>query len=1101
MTAAELLAVLESLEVDIAAREGTLHVNAPKGQLNADLKAAIAAHKTELLELLAARSFESAPVTRVARTGQLPVSFFQERLWVLSKFEPRDTAYNLVTCWPSAGPADVVQVRKVIREIVRRHEMLRAHFQDDAGVPSIALMPAEAVSIELRDVRNSSLHEQKAAIDAAMQEAAHTPFDLASEVPVRFIIFHCAGDSIMTVLAAHHISVDAWSIGLIGQEIAAAYRAASLPALPQIEYIDFAAWQRRLQDRRSIGADLAWWKQQLAGIPAVSSLPPDGPRSSVPAGVSHSFAFSPELTAKVREMVREEGATVYMALLSACAVVLHWYTGQEDIVLGCPMGVRERPEFERIVGPFVNVLALRLGLADDPTFAELLMRARTAVLEAHSHRHVSFERLVEHLKPVRSLDHAPLFQVAVVHHSAGDDANERIDSGGALFDLTWFAREVDGRLMNTLEYRSDVYSAETITSVATRLGIVLSAAVANRDRRLSEMALVTTEESRLVVDEFNATDTRIDPAPFAEQFQRQVLATPAAAALSFEGTTLTYAELNRHANQVAHRLQSLGIGTGVIVGLCMARSLEMVATLIAIQKVGAAYLPLDPEFPLERLSFMLTDSVARALVTNGPAPAGLSVPPGATVVDIAADRVAIAAENAENLAAEIVPTGLAYLIYTSGSTGRPKGVRVQHGALSNFLGAMRRDPGMSPSDRLAAVTTLSFDIAGLELYLPLVVGACVELVGRNEAANGIALAKRLAQSQVTVMQATPATWRMLLESGWRPREGFRALCGGETLPRDLADALLERVAELWNLYGPTETTIWSTAGRVGTGRGAVSIGRPIANTRIYIVDKAGRPRPVGVPGEIWIGGAGVAAGYHGRRDLTAERFVADAFDRKSTGRVYRTGDFARWWPDGRVEHLGRIDDQVKIRGFRIELGEVEAVLSSHPAVVQATAVTREMGPGDLRLVAYVKYGTGEDLTASEVRRHLRRELPEYMIPSVIVALDTVPLTPSGKVDRAALPDPFGSTPRATAAHVTPTHGVEQALAEIWREILAIDTISAEDNFFELGGHSLLSLRVVAAVEKRLGWRMDPRVLFFHSLRQVAADAVTQRRDAPKARNA
>lgn len=1091
MTAAELLAVLESLDVGIAEHEGQLRVNAAKGQLTADLKAAIAAHKTELLEILASASFESAPVTRVPRTGPLPVSFFQERLWVLSKFEPESTTYNMVACWPSTGPADIDRVQEAIRAIVERHEMLRARFQDDSGLPSVVLMPADAAPIELRDIRDRPVDDQRAAIDAAIYDAAHTPFDLSAGVPVRFTVFRAAGETLVTVLAVHHIAVDAWSLGLIGEEIAAAYRGAPLPAPAAVEYIDYAAWQRRLQDRRTITADLAWWKQNLAGIPSMSTLPADRPRSETAVGTSYAFELSAEISANVLEMVREEGATVYMALLAACAVLLHWYTGQDDLVIGCPMGVRERQEFENVVGPFVNVLALRLNLSNDPTFAELLKRARSAVLDAYSHRHVSFERLVEHLKPVRSLDHAPFFQVAVVHHPAGNGANMRIDSGGAVFDLTWFVREVGGRLMCTLEYRSDVYSAETIASIGSRLELILSAAVANRNRRLSELPLVAPDEARRVLVEFNATAAEIDAAPFAEQFQRQVLATPAATSVSFEGVACTYAELNERANRVAHHLRAQGIGPGLVVGLCMPRSPEMLATLIGIQKTGAAYLPLDPEFPLERLAFMLADSEARALATNGPPPAGLNVPPGVTVVDIAANRATIAAESAENLPGSATPDELAYLIYTSGSTGRPKGVRIQHHSLSNFLGAMRREPGLTAADTLAAVTTLSFDIAGLELYLPLVAGARIELIARSDAANGAALAERLDQSRATIMQATPATWRMLVEVGWRPPRGFRALCGGEALPRDLADALLDRVDELWNLYGPTETTIWSTAGRVTGGKGPISIGTPIANTRVYIVDKAGHPLPVGIPGEIWIGGTGVGAGYHGRRDLTSERFVADAFGVNPADKLYRTGDSGRWWPDGRLEHLGRLDDQVKVRGFRIELGEIEAVLSSHPEVAQATVVAREMGPGDVRLIAYVKYTAGEGLTASEVRRYLRRELPEYMIPSVVVALDTVPLTPNGKVDRAALPDPFGNLPRAAAVHVAPAAGAEQTLAEIWREVLSVDTISAEDNFFELGGHSLLSLRVVSAVEKRLGWRMDPRVLFFQSLRQVAADASTQ----------
>ena len=612
-------------------------------------------------------------------------------------------------------------------------------------------------------------------------------------------------------------------------------------------------------------------------IPPVSSFPADYPRSAVPVGASHAFRFSRELSAGIQAMVREEGATVYMALLGACAAMLHWYTGQEDVVIGSPMGLRERPEFESVVGPFVNVLALRLGMSDDPTFADLLTRARGAVLDAHAHRHVSFERLVEYLNPARSLDHAPVFQVAVVHHAPGAGDDRPISSGGALFDLSWFVHEADSEMKSVIEYRSDVYTRETIAGVAARLEAILSAAVADRHRRLSELPLVTSAELHRVLEEFNATGVELDAGPFARQFQRQVRTNPEARALSFEGMTLSYRELNARANRVARHLQSQGIGSGAVVGLCLPRSLQAVAALIGVHKSGAAYLPLDPDFPVQRLNFMIADSGARALVSNGPTPPGLDLPPFMKIVDLAVNAEAISAETAEDLDAGPAPTDLAYLIYTSGSTGRPKGVRVPHGALSNFLGAVRREPGMSPTDSLAAVTTLSFDIAALELYLPLLCGARIELIGRTEATNGKALAERLEASKCTLMQATPATWRMLTEAGWRPGPGFRALCGGEALTRELADALLARVDQLWNLYGPTETTVWSTAERVEAGVGPITIGRPLSNTRVYVMNRAGGPLPVGVPGEIWIGGAGVASGYHNRPELTSERFVPDLF--------------------------------------------------------------------------------------------------------------------------------------------------------------------------------------------------------------------------------
>jgi amino acid adenylation domain-containing protein len=568
-------------------------------------------------------------------------------------------------------------------------------------------------------------------------------------------------------------------------------------------------------------------------------------------------------------------------------------------------------------------------------------------------------------------------------------------------------------------------------------------------------------------------------------FERQVEQTPSAAALSFSGAVLTYEALNARANQIAHHLRAQGVGAAALVALCMPRSIDLVPAILGIHKAGGAYVPLDPDFPVERLAYMLQDSGAGVLLTACDAHDGIDVPHGVRIVELDRDAPRLDAQPTHNPLHSIRPDDPAYVIYTSGSTGRPKGVIVPHAAFANFLGSMQQEPGLSRRDVLAAVTTISFDIAGLELYLPLQVGARIELVPHDTTTDGTALANLLADSEATVLQATPATWRLLLGVDWRPKRRFRALCGGEPLPREVADALLDRVDELWNLYGPTETTVWSTLDRVDGG--PITIGRPIANTQVYVVDTAGDPVPVGVVGEIWIGGDGVALGYLQRPELTAEKFVPDRVRNRPGARVYRTGDLGRWREDGRLECLGRMDHQVKIRGFRIELGEIETALASHEAVCQAVVVARPANEDDLRLVAYIVCHPGSDLTASDVRRYLRRTLPDYMVPSVVVPMDSVPLTPNGKVDRAALPDPFRHTQRAAGdGFDAPATATEQTIAEIWCEALKVERVAASDNFFELGGHSLLSLSVAAEIRKRTGWQMDPRALFFQTLRQVAA---------------
>jgi amino acid adenylation domain-containing protein len=1088
LTATELLSRLESLDIQLELRDRNLRVNARRGALTEELKAEIAAHKPELLELLAARATANE-IPRADRSGPLALSYFQERLWVLNKFDPTDTAYNLATTWPSAGPVDLEVVRAALRRMLERHEALRTCFRDEDGVPSAVLMPVDSVPLEVLDVRDLADDEVTSLIASDIAKANHTPFDLATDTPTRFRLYRCSGDRVVTVVSAHHIAVDAWSLSLLGEEIEVVYAGRDIPDAPAIQYTDFAAWQRRTQDARVIGAELDWWKTNLTGAPPVSTLPADVARATGSAARGEVFEFRLDrtLTRGLTALVKEEGATIYHALVAACAIVLRWHSDQDDVVLGSPMGGRERPEFESVIGPFVNVLLLRLGLANDPSFAELLRSARNVVLDAHAHRNVSFERLVEHIKPARSFDHTPLFQVAVVLHNASN-GTRKITSGGAIFPLTWFVQEVDGELACVLEYRSDLYSSETIRKFARRLQALLAQAVADRTRPLSAFALLAPEEEREVLEAFNAPEIAIDPSPFIAQFERQAAMTPDAPAVTFGRETLTYRELNERANRIARWLAAKDLGPETVVGLCLPRSLDMMAALLGIQKCGAAYLPLDPDFPVERLRFMIGDSGARALVVDDTTAASVEVPAGIATLNVAAQHAEIDAMGSTNLDRGPIPESLAYVIYTSGSTGRPKGVRIAHSALSNFLGSMRREPGLTPADVVAAITTLSFDIAGLELFLPLVCGARVLLVPRDVARNGEQLARLLDQAGVTLLQATPATWRMLVEAGWSGRPGLRGLTGGEALQPELAEAILPRLSELWNMYGPTETTIWSTVARVQSGE-SITIGRPIANTRVYVLDAARQLLPVGVAGDLWIGGDGVALGYHARPDLDAERFVSDPWSPRSGARMYTTGDRARWRADGTLEYLGRRDQQVKVRGYRIELGEIESILESRSEVRQAKVVPWKQTAGDVRLVGYLVYAPGEDLTASEVRGLLRAELPDYMIPSLFVTLETIPLTENGKVDLKRLPDPFAhAASNSGTDRPPPAPGLETVLAEIWQNVLHVASVSAEDNFFDLGGHSLLALRVTNTLQKRTGWQMDPRLLFFQPLRQIAAAA-------------
>jgi amino acid adenylation domain-containing protein len=1091
VNAAEILAWLRSVGAELSIHGDKLKVSASTGALTPEVRARITEHKQDLLALLqdAERKadVDNRLIVPIERVEKLPLSMFQQRLWILEQLRrDEDPHFNMVTIWEMPG-RDVELLRRSIVDVVRRHEILRSTIPSERASPYVHLLPPEAASIVISDLRALSPLDQRLRLDAEAVAAVGERFDLTSEPPLRWRIYITEGGRLTTQICANHIAVDEWSFVLLRKELDVSLEACAAGitlAPPALQYADYAAWERRRQSSPAVVAQLSWWQKRLANLPRFCALPPDR-HGRTPTSGAFRFRWDKEFTARLRGLAQTRRCTLFMVLLSALAVLLRAATGRGDIAVGTSLGVREHTDLESMIGAFVNVVVLRLDLEDDPSFADLLVRARETVLDAHEHREVSFETLVERLAPVRSLDFTPWFQVSVVMHNASADEPSQIYSGGIAQNMTWFTRETEAGLSMTLEYRSDLYHSDTIERLADRLETLLRAAIDDSSLPVSALPLMSPRERLLVTDGFNATRVTLDPIPMILQFERQAALTPEAIALRCQGAAVSYDALNRRANRIARHLVDFGTGAGVRVGVCLERSVDLLAVLLAVAKTGAAYVPLDPGFPAARLQYMVEHSGLTLLVVDGVwRPGGAA---SARIIDLTADASAIDARQATNLGTVPVGGDPAYIIYTSGSTGRPNGVVVSHAALANFLGAMLIEPGLSRSDILAAVTTVSFDIAGLELYLPLLAGGCVVLVPRALTTDGAALAALLVEESVTVMQATPATWRLLLEARWSGAPNFSAFCGGDVLTADLARPLFGRVGALWNLYGPTETTIWSTAGRVGADDDPVTIGRPIANTKVYILDAAGKPTPIGVPGEIWISGAGVATGYWRNPELTGKKFLPSPFaGQDGVGLIYRTGDLGRWMLDGRIVHMGRLDQQVKLRGFRIEPGEIEAALATHEAIREAVVVMRGDGPERERLVAYIVYRPGQELTTSEAREHLRALLPDYMVPSIFLAIDALPWTPNGKIDRRALPDPFRQTSQVSNAFVAPAAGTEQMIASIWTEALAIERVGADDNFFDLGGHSLLGLRVVAAIHERTGWRMPPHLMFQQNLRQIAA---------------
>ena len=1045
------------------------------------------------------------PIEPIPGESESALSYSQQRMWLIQSLDPQNTAYNLSGTVRLLGPLDARAFSGALNELCRRHENLRSTFFEGDGEVKQQVNAWQHQELVVTDLRSFGDDASKEAQQRAEGDA-RTPIDLGRGPVMRVSLFRIAAQEHVLQITLHHISGDQWSVGIIGRELAAAYNAlrAGQPVSLEpisIHYRDYALWQRRYLNDSRTESQLSYWTEKLRELPSLE-LPTDFPRPRVRGlnGASHLTSITPSLLSRLEQLSRREGCTLFMTMLAAFALQLYRLTGQDDFAIGAPIANRTRSDVENMVGTFVNTLALRIDLSGKPGFRDFLKRVRATALDAYANQDVPFDKLVQDIKQARDNSRAPLAQVmfnmlnAPFHGVSFDGLKWEpvvIDRGGAQFELSV---SVDAQLSNTVtfEYNTDLFERATIERFAAQYFQILESITDDPTLTVASVPMLPSDERRLLLHDWNATRTNdVDRPLFVSMFEQQAARHPGAPAISFEDQTISYAALNASANTVARNLREMGVRSNTGVAICMKRSIDLVVMLLGIQKAGAYYVPLDPSFPAKRLSYMLDDSGVYALVTDADSKALLTTPTGLHVFDSAALVAASNASAQGNLDGGASPSDIAYIIYTSGSTGQPKGVAVQHGSLSNFLLSMSRSPGLSSRDVLAAVTTISFDIAGLELYLPLSVGARIELVSKETASNAADLSRLLAGNGATVLQATPATWRMLIEGGWKGSTNLRALCGGEPLSRDLADEVLARVAELWNLYGPTETTIWSAAARIEPGKAPISIGRPIENTRIYVTDREGELSPIGIPGEILIAGDGVASGYHGRPEVTADRFLSDRFAPNGGGRLYRTGDLGKWGADGVLYHLGRIDNQVKVRGFRIEVGEIEAILRQHPSVAQAVVVARELSPGDSRLVAYVVY-TGEEATVSELRSHLRLYLPDYMVPALIVAIDEVPLTPNGKINAKALPDPFASQTQLTGEYVAPAPGIEEMIADIWRDLLKVRNVSADDNFFELGGHSLLAVKVAAMVRKRTGRRLDPRTLYFQNLRQIAEVVIQER---------
>ena len=1029
------------------------------------------------------------PIQPRGETGQIPLSWAQERLWFLNHLEGKSATYNMPLALRISGNLDINALQKALAQIVQRHEVLRTSFQTENAKAIQVIDPEPTMKINLVDLQQLETTQRENSVLTQAQLEATTPFDLENGPLIRCSLLQLSASEYVLLLTMHHIISDGWSIGVLIQELSSLYQAfiqpeeSPLASLP-IQYGDFAIWQRQYLSGEILSNQLDYWKQQLSGAPDLLQLPTDFPRPTIQTyqGTTQSFILNTDLTTKLQTLSRSEGTTLFMTLYTAFSTLLYRYSGQSDILIGSPIANRNRSEIEGLIGFFVNTLALRTNFENNPSFKELLAQVRETTLKAYEHQDVPFEQVVEALQPQRSLSHSPLFQVMFVLQNApiGDVklpgvtlSSIQLESTIAKFDLTLSITETDQGLLAEWEYNTDLFDGSTIEQMAGHFQNLLEAIVEDPSEEVSSFTFLSEEESHQLLVEWNDTATDYPAYKCIHQlFEEQVEKTPDAVAVVFESESLTYQQLNQRANQLAHHLQSLGVKPEVLVGICVERSVEMVVGLLGILKAGGAYVPLDPNYPQERLSYMLSDSGVGVLITQSSLVESLPEH-NARVVCLDSDWGAIEQQSKENIDVGVNSDNLAYVIYTSGSTGKPKGVMIQHNNVMALLHGFEQVAQKVEFSNSTSVCSYSFDLCVWELFSSLCFGQTLHILDLETLTNPKDFADYLVAHKINTTYIPPALLQDVaieLEKYNQSVALNRILVGVEPIKQVTLQSFYDMSPEIRivNGYGPTETTICATFYnfcRVIDKEKPTPIGSPVTNYQIYILDSHLQPVPVGVAGELYIGGDGLARGYLNRPQLTSEKFIQSPFD--NSKRLYKTGDLARYLPDGNISFIGRIDNQVKIRGFRIELGEIEAILTSHPQVDRAVVIATGENTSNKRLVAYLV--ANSEITTQQLREHLRAQLPDYMVPSAFVNLDSLPLTPNGKIDRKALPTPDINLTRSHE-YVPPQTETEKHIVGVLQEVLQLEKVSINDNLFELGANSLtlvtinIKLRQILSIE-------------------------------------
>jgi amino acid adenylation domain-containing protein len=1038
----------------------------------------------------------------------LQLSNAQLRLWFLGKLQ-KTPAYNLATEFEIKGPFKKDYALRALDAVVERHDAFRTTIEESENGPWIRIHKRLNFKFDWLDLSNDDCSEQTWTNE--IRSRSLKPYNLSSGPLLRIVLIRLKPDHHIMSVMTHHIISDGWSMGVFLRDFSHYYSCflnSTQPSLPKLpfRFADYTNWQHKNQEDLDDDT-ISFWKNHLVAPLPVLELPSFKPRPSVPTfeGSAVSFSINQSTSSRLSSLARNENTTLFTLLLSIYYLLLYKYSSQQDIVIGSPVANRNSSELENLIGFFLNMVPFRINYCGETSFRQLLDGLKEVTREVFAHQGIPFDRLVEIINPQRDLNHHPIFQVMFAYQNFPlesariEDIKIKpflIDRGASEYDLSLYMWIEEGILKGFFEYSTDLFERQFIENMASHFINVAESILENQDIKINEILVLSPQQIQQIVYSWNKTDASYPQNECIHDLVRKAcLKFPSAPAVISEKRTYTYAELDKASEKIAHFLIKTGIKVGEAVGLFMNRSFNTIAALLGILKSGAAYVPLDPHLPEERLGYMIDDANLSVVLTEQNLMEKIpSSSAKVTAVSIDKDINFSHSESNQFKSPYFSPDSIAYIIYTSGSTGKPKGVRILHRSVVNFLKSMQQQPGIQSSDIMLASTTISFDISVLEIFLPLISGAVTAIIEQDLTGDPLRLISIIDEIQPTIIQGTPAMWRMLISAGWKGSDKIKVLCGGEALTVDLCRDLLPKVKELWNMYGPTETTVWSTLCKITESDAPITIGKPISNVKAYILDNNLKPVPPGVKGVLYIGGIGLAEGYHRLEELTSKKFLKNPFE---PGRIYDTGDNARFRFDGNIEYLGRSDFQIKLRGYRIELGEIENTVLCNPSINQCVAACKEFGPGDIRLVLYYTVKPDSTITTAELRLFLKSFLPDYMIPQHFFELQSMPLSPSGKIDRKVLPVQSSSIVIESIDHLEPSTDEEQYLARIWKQVLGINRITLNDNFFELGGHSLLSIRVINQIKNEIGFEIHPRSLMLNTLEQIASTITLGKSNQPE----